>query len=132
MDPSTILLAALAALVPSLALAGVFISRGRAWQGLLLGLAPIAIMEIMLWLSLRPRVEACIEAACAAAGLGAGCQVDTFACTEWTGLAALFFLIAGMVDLLIYLTAAAIMVLVFSRRRRASADSGGSTMDQRA
>lgn len=132
MDPSAILLAALAALLASLALAGVFISRKRAWQGLLLGLAPIAIMEIMLWLSLRPRVESCIEAACAAAGLAPGCQVDTFACTEWTGLAALFFLIAGMVDLLIYLAAAAIMVLAFSRRRKGSADGGGSTMDQRA
>ncbi len=132
MDPSTILLAALAALLASLVLAGVFISRKRAWQGILLGLAPIALMEVLLWMSLRPRVESCIEAACAAAGLGPGCQIDTFACTEWTGFAALFFLIAGMLDLLIYLAAAAVMVLASSRRRRVSDGSGGSAMDQRA
>ena len=116
MDPSAILLAALGTLVASLLLAGLLFSRGRIWQGLSLGLLPIAAMELLLWMSLRPKVSSCINSACAAAGLGPGCEIDTFACTEWTGIAALLFIVIGLVDTVVFLGTAALMALAFSRR----------------
>ena len=116
MDPSAILLAALATLVSSIVVAGLLFSRGRIWQGFALGLLPIAAMELLLWMSLRPKVSSCINSACAAAGLGPGCEIDTFACTEWTGIAALLFIVIGLVDTVVFLGTAALMALAFSRR----------------
>ena len=109
-------LIALSVLALSLALAGLFIWRSRALLGTILGLLPVAVMELAFRWSIDACVRWCIDSACASAGLPAGCEIAEFGCTEGSGMAFFLFVAAGIADLALYLVGVAAISVIRSRR----------------
>ena len=95
--------------VVSLLLAWSLIHRKKAVLGVILGLAPIAMMEAIFHGTLQIRIHRCLESACLSKGLPADCGPTEFGCTEWSGLAVFMFWAAGLVALVLYAIGAAIL-----------------------
>jgi len=112
-----IVLYALLCTAISLPIAWVFIRRKKTALGLVLGLLPIAIMEVILHGSLQFRIHRCLEGACLSRGLPADCGLTEFGCTEWSGLAVFMFWAAGLLALVLYAIGAAILA---ARARRSA------------
>ncbi len=87
----------------SLLLAWSLIRRRKALQGVILGLAPIAVMEAIMQGALQLRIQRCLERACVAKGLPAECGLTEFGCTEWSIPSAIFLGGAGLVALTVSL-----------------------------
>jgi hypothetical protein len=104
-------------------LALLVLRRGRPWLGFVAGLGVILAVQAVVQVRTRMEVMACAERACRLIADPAACQAVSFGCYEWTGLAALFYLIAAGVDVVLLAAACAIASAVL-RRRRASAASG--------
>jgi ABC-type antimicrobial peptide transport system permease subunit len=107
----------LGVLVLSIAIAGAFIKRNRSFVGILVGLLPIAAMEICFQWFLYASVQDCIDRACASAGLPPGCDIAEFGCTEWSGLAVFMFYAAGFIAVVLYLLVVIVWAVVPARRR---------------
>lgn len=113
--------AVLMVVVPgALALTAAFIlwRRGRRWLGAMAGFGLIAGAQAFLQVRLQLEVQACLERACRLIADPAACDAARFGCREWTGLAALAYLIAGVLDALILLAALGAAWLVARRRLR--------------
>jgi len=95
----------------SLLLAWSLIRRRKTLQGLILGLAPIAIMEAIVQGALQFRIQRCLEEACLAKGLPADCGVIDFGCTEWSIPSALMLWGVGLAALVLYAIGAVILTL---------------------
>ena len=102
--------------VVSLLLAWGMIRRKKTVLGVILGLAPIAIMEAIFHGTLQIRIHRCLESACLSKGLPADCDLTEFGCTEWSGLAVFMFWAAGLVALMMYAIGAAILVAKARRK----------------
>ena len=109
-------LTVLAVLAVSIAIAYVFIKRGKALLGVALGILPLAIMELAFNWQLNTRIQNCLESACVSSGLPLGCTVGDFGCNEWSGLAQFMFLAAGIISLVLY--AIGVMILAFFHSRK--------------
>jgi hypothetical protein len=103
-------------------LALLLVRRERAWLGFFVGTGVILAAQIILQVRLRGQVQACVERACRPITDPAACQAASFGCHEWTGLAALFYLIAAAIDLVLVGVACVIAALIL-RKRRVSAAS---------
>ncbi len=82
------------------------------------GFGLIAGAQAFLQLRLQLEVQACLERACRLIADPGACNAATFGCREWTGLEALAYLIAGVLDTLILLAALGAAWLVARRRLR--------------
>jgi hypothetical protein len=121
---TNIALIALGVLAVSLVIAGALIARRKAWLGALLGLLPIALMEVGFWLAMNASIKQCIDRACASAGLPPGCEIAQFGCTEWSGLSYFLFIVAGIADVFLYLLGVIAIAIVYSRRRATTGGPG--------
>jgi hypothetical protein len=100
----------------SLLVAWSLIRRRKTGLGLLLGLAPIALMEALLHGSLQIQIHRCLEEACLVRGLPANCDYMEFGCTEWGGLATFMYWAAGLAALVVYAIGAVILTVAAGRR----------------
>jgi len=108
----------------ALLVALVLLRRGRPWLGLIAGLGLILAVQVFLQVRLRWDVEACVGRACQLITDPAACQAASFGCHEWTGLAALFYLVAAAIDVVL-LGAGCVIAAFILRKRRASASAAG-------
>jgi hypothetical protein len=116
----------LAIVVPgglAILLALLLLRRGRAWLGLVVGLAVILAVQAVVQVRLWREVQTCVERACRLIPDPAACQAVSFGCHEWTGLAALFYLIAAGIDLVALAVACAIAMALRHRRRGSAASN---------
>jgi hypothetical protein len=111
----------LSVLIISLVIAFLFMTRRKALLGIMLGLLPIAIMEIAYNVSLSLSIQRCLASACASSGLPPGCTVGDFGCNEWSGLARALFLIAGLLCLILYAVIVAIVAYLVMRKQHKAA-----------
>jgi hypothetical protein len=112
----------LAVLGLSLAIAYILMNRSRPWLGIALGLLPIVLFEAILHWQLDASIRACIDHACASAGLEPGCTLAEFGCTEWSGLSRFIFWVAGMADAVLYFVGVMVIAVAQSRRSKNAAD----------
>jgi hypothetical protein len=112
---STILYTLLCVAV-SLLIAWVLIGRKKTMLGVILGLVPIAIMEVIFHGTLHIRIQRCLESACLSKGLPANCGLTEFGCTEWSGTAVFMFWAAGLVALVLYAMGATILAAKARRK----------------
>jgi hypothetical protein len=82
------------------------------------GFGVIAGAQAFLQVRLQLEVQACLERACRLIDDPAACHAVSFGCQEWTGLAALAYLIAGVLDSIILLAALGAAWLVARTRSR--------------
>jgi hypothetical protein len=101
----------------SLLIAGLALRKSDAFPAAVLGLLPILIMQVAFRWSTHANVQACLESACASAGLPADCGIAEFGCTEWSGLSLAVFTIAGIAHLILYTIGFVVLVIIRSRRR---------------
>jgi hypothetical protein len=92
-------------------------------MGGVLGLLPIAIMEIAYYVSLSLSIQRCPASACASSGLPPGYTVGEFGCNEWSGPARFMFFASGMIALLYAIIAGIMAYLVTRKERKAAAGS---------
>ncbi|HMK07740.1 MAG TPA: hypothetical protein VK449_01795 [Anaerolineales bacterium] len=100
----------LGVLAASVGLAAIFIRRSRAALGILVGLLPLAALQLISRWSISASVAACVNRACASAGLPPGCNMAAFGCTEWSGLSLALFSIAGIAQLVLYAVCVVILL----------------------
>jgi hypothetical protein len=116
----------LAIVVPgglAILLALLLLRRGRAWLGFVVGLAVILAVQAVEQVRLWREVENCVERACRLISDPAACQAASFGCHEWTGLAALFYLVAAGIDVVALVVVFAIAAALRHRRRGSAASS---------
>jgi hypothetical protein len=113
-----IALTSLLATALAILIAYLFIRRSRVFLGLLLGILPIGLMEVLYHWRLEISLRKCIDSACAAAGLPPGCEMAAFGCTEWSGLTVFVFYLAGLLSLAIYIIGAGAMAILHSASKR--------------
>lgn len=97
--------------------------RGHAWLGLAAGVGVILAVQVLLQWRLQAEVNACVARACAPFDDEMACAAASFGCHEWTGLAALAYLVAAGLDLIL-LAAALAAAYLLARRRRTGTNSG--------
>jgi hypothetical protein len=113
--------AILAIVIPgalSLVVAFLLLRRGRPWLGAIAGTGVIVAAQVMMQVRLYLDIQACIERACRFMENQAACDAASFGCSEWTGLASLAFLIAGVLDLVLLVVAYAIARIAARRQAR--------------
>jgi hypothetical protein len=92
--------------------------RGRRWLGAMAGFGLIAGAQAFLQVRLQLEVQACYDRACRLIANPGACNAATFGCREWTGLTALTYLVAGVLDALILVAVLGAAWLVARRRLR--------------
>ena len=107
----------------ALLVALVLLRRGRPWLGFLAGIGVVLAAQVLLQVRLRWEVEACVGRACRLIADSAACQAASFGCHEWTGLAALFYLIAAVIDIVLLGIGCGVAAIIL-RKRRVSVTSG--------
>jgi hypothetical protein len=113
---TALLLSVVVPVTVALGVAHLLVRKKKPALALVLGLAIVAAAEVYFQASLQWGVHNCIERACATGGLGTNCQAAEFGCTEWSGLSAVTFLAAGLLDAVAFVVGATIMV--FRERHR--------------
>jgi hypothetical protein len=117
------ILVSLAVACISLILAYLLIRRRKTFFALLIGLVIIGAFQVYLHLSLASSIQACIDRACASAGLPPGCHQAEFGCTEWSGLSVFIYYIAGVAQVIVFAIGFGIMAFLASRKSGASLPS---------
>jgi hypothetical protein len=111
-----VILLALGVLALSLVIAGFLMAKSRVLLGVILGTVPIALMVFLVRWSIQADIARCLKDACTSAGLPPGCTIAEFGCTEWSGLGLALVGIAGVIDLVLYITGVIVIAIVQSRR----------------
>lgn len=106
-----------AVLVLSLAIAIVLIRRGETLLGVVLGLVPIGLMELIAQGMIQSDIQNCLERVCASAGLPPGCHAAEFGCTEWSGLSIAIFWITGLLAVVLYLAGLGVYAAIRAWRK---------------
>ena len=111
-------LVSFAVLIISLAISWALIHRKRPWIGLLLGILPMVLMEWWMQWSLIESIKGCIARSCGELELPPDCAMAEFGCSEWSGLSAFIFWVAGFMDLALYIVGTGLVAWLYARRRR--------------
>jgi predicted Na+-dependent transporter len=115
------LTAILAIVIPgtvSLTVAFFLLRRGHVGWSVMAGIGVIVAAQAFLQGRLQVDIQACVERACRFIDDPAACEAATFGCSEWTGLASLAYLIAGVLDVLLLLVAYAVARFMARKRPR--------------
>jgi len=113
--------AILAIVIPgalSLTLAFLLLRRGHPWWSVIAGIGVIVAAQAFLQGRLQVDIRACMERACRFIDDPAACEAATFGCNEWTGLASLAYLVAGVLDVLLFLVGYAVARFMARKRPR--------------
>jgi hypothetical protein len=113
----------LGVLALSLTISGFLIARSKSKLGIILGLVPIIILELLLQIPHIIRNQQCINAHCSLYNLPPGCTYGRESCGEEFGLGIFIFLVVGFIELFLFVIGVVIQYVILSRRKKAGAVS---------